>query len=106
MKGLGAKLVRYATVSVIATAVSLTVLGVLVGTSVVSAGWANVIATAVGTVPSFELNRRWVWHANGRRSMRAEIVPFAVLYMRQPIKLDSLWAGLCLLGAVYFMFRG
>ncbi len=33
-------------------------------------------------------------------------VPFAVLYMRQPIKLDFLWAGLCLLGAVYFMFRG
>ena len=33
-------------------------------------------------------------------------VPFAVLYMRQPIKLDFLWAGICLLGAVYFMFRG
>ena len=33
-------------------------------------------------------------------------VPFAVLYMKQPIKLDVLWAGLCLLGAVYFMFRG
>src|SRR5262249_35971079 len=32
-------------------------------------------------------------------------VPFAVLYMRQPIKLDFLWAGLCLMGAVYFMFR-
>ena len=32
-------------------------------------------------------------------------VPFAVLYMRQPIKLDFLWAGLCLLGAVYFLFR-
>ena len=32
-------------------------------------------------------------------------VPFAVLYMRQPPKLDFLWAGLCLLGAVYFMFR-
>jgi uncharacterized protein (DUF486 family) len=31
--------------------------------------------------------------------------PFAVLYMRQPIKLDFLWAGLCMLGAVYFMFR-
>ena len=31
--------------------------------------------------------------------------PFAVLYMRQPLKLDYLWAGLCLLGAVYFMFR-
>jgi uncharacterized protein (DUF486 family) len=32
-------------------------------------------------------------------------VPFAVLYMRQPLRLDFLWAGLCLLGAVYFMFR-
>ena len=31
-------------------------------------------------------------------------VPFAILYMRQPIKLDYLWAGLCMLGAVYFMF--
>ena len=33
-------------------------------------------------------------------------VPFAVLYMRQPIKLDFLWAGLCLAGAVFFVFRG
>ena len=33
-------------------------------------------------------------------------VPFAVLYMDQPIKLDYLWAGLCILGAVYFIFRG
>jgi uncharacterized protein (DUF486 family) len=32
-------------------------------------------------------------------------VPFAVLFMRQPMKLDYLWAGLCLLGAVYFVFR-
>ncbi|ATE59211.1 DMT family protein [Thauera sinica] len=32
-------------------------------------------------------------------------VPFAVLYMKQPLKLDYLWAGLCMLGAVYFMFR-
>ena len=32
-------------------------------------------------------------------------VPFALFYMRQPPKLDFLWAGLCLLGAVYFMFR-
>ena len=32
-------------------------------------------------------------------------VPFAVLYMREPLKLDYLWAGLCLVGAVYFMFR-
>ena len=32
-------------------------------------------------------------------------IPFAVFYMQQPIKLDYLWAGLCLVGAVYFMFR-
>lgn len=33
-------------------------------------------------------------------------VPFAVLYLREPLKLDYLWAGLCLVGAVYFIFRG
>jgi hypothetical protein len=32
-------------------------------------------------------------------------LPFAIFYMQQPVKLDYLWAGLCLLGAVYFMFR-
>jgi uncharacterized protein (DUF486 family) len=31
--------------------------------------------------------------------------PFAVIYMKQPIKLDYLWAALCLVGAVYFVFR-
>jgi uncharacterized protein (DUF486 family) len=35
----------------------------------------------------------------------AVFVPFAVLYMHQPVKLDYLWAGLCLVGAVYFIFR-
>ena len=32
-------------------------------------------------------------------------VPFAVFYLKEPIKLDYLWAGLCMLGAVYCMFR-
>lgn len=32
-------------------------------------------------------------------------VPFVVLYMKEPFKLDFVWAGLCLVGAVYFMFR-
>ena len=32
-------------------------------------------------------------------------VPFAVFYLQEPLKLDYLWAGLCLLGAVYFVFR-
>jgi len=32
-------------------------------------------------------------------------VPFVLIYMRQPLKLDYLWAALCMLGAVYFIFR-
>ncbi len=32
-------------------------------------------------------------------------VPFAVFYMKEPLKLDYVWAGLCLVGAVFFMFR-
>lgn len=35
----------------------------------------------------------------------AVFVPFALYYMQQPLKLDYLWAGLCLVGAVYFIFR-
>jgi putative flippase GtrA len=73
------RLLRYATVSAVSTIVSLVVLGVLVATRSVAAGWANVIATAVGTVPSFELNRRWVWGKGGRRSLAAEIGPFCTL---------------------------
>ena len=36
----------------------------------------------------------------------AVFIPFAVIYMRQPLRLDFLWAALCLCGAVYFVFRG
>lgn len=33
-------------------------------------------------------------------------IPFAILYLREPIKIDYLWAALCLCAAVFFMFRG
>src|SRR5215210_6149400 len=36
----------------------------------------------------------------------AVFVPFAAFYMREPLKLDYLWAALCMCGAVFFMFRG
>ena len=36
----------------------------------------------------------------------AVFVPFAMLYMKAPLKLDYLWAALCILAAVYFIFRG
>lgn len=32
-------------------------------------------------------------------------IPFSLMYLKEPLKLDYLWAGLCLLGAVFFMFR-
>jgi putative flippase GtrA len=73
------KLARYSAVSVISSSVSWTILGALVLTGATTAGWANVVATAAGTVPSFELNRRWVWGRTGSRSLLAEVGPFTVL---------------------------
>jgi len=35
----------------------------------------------------------------------AVFVPFVIFYMKQPVKLDYLWAALCMVGAVYFIFR-
>jgi putative flippase GtrA len=74
-----ARLARYASASVISTATTLSILGVLVYGHLLSAGWANVVATGAGTIPSFELNRRWVWAKAGRRSVLKEIVPFCSL---------------------------
>lgn len=74
-----AQLLRYSAVSGISTATSLTVLGVLVGLFGVDAVVANVLATAVGTVPSFELNRRWVWFDQSKRSLLRQVGPFCTL---------------------------
>jgi putative flippase GtrA len=73
------QLVRYGTVSAIATTTSLVILTGLVATAVVRPAPANVVATLAGMVPSFELNRRWVWGGRGRPSLRRQILPFAVL---------------------------
>jgi len=73
------RLVRYCGVSVVSTVASLVILGLLVGPVGLVATWSNVIATAVGTVPSFELNRRWVWNLTGRRPVLGQIVPFCAL---------------------------
>ena len=74
-----ARVLRYSAVSVVSTSVSLSILGALVATRAMTAGWANVLATAVATVPSFELNRRWVWARTGRRSVSREAVPYFAL---------------------------
>ena len=73
------QLIRYAAVSCIATGVSQCVLVVLVATRATGAVEANIIATMVGTIPSFEFNRRWVWGKTGRRSMATEVIPFAAI---------------------------
>jgi putative flippase GtrA len=72
------RLVRYGSVSAVSTATTLLLLGLLV-----LLGWpavlSNVTATAVGTVPSFELNRRWVWGQGQNRSIARQVVPYCLL---------------------------
>jgi len=59
---------------------------------------ANRIGYEVMTLPQLKILQEVV--------TLSVFVPFAVLYMGQPVKLDFLWAALCLMGAVYFVFRG
>jgi hypothetical protein len=58
---------------------------------------ANRIGYTVLTLPQLKIIQEVI--------TLAIFVPFSVYYMGQPIKLDYLWAGLCMLGAVYFIFR-
>jgi uncharacterized protein (DUF486 family) len=58
---------------------------------------ANRIGYTVMTLPQLKIVQEVV--------TLAVFVPFVVFYMRQPLKLDYLWAALCMLGAVYFIFR-
>jgi putative flippase GtrA len=73
------RLIRYSAVSVVSTCTSLVILALLVGGFGLAPVWSNVIATGVGTVPSFELNRRWVWQNTGQRSLFRQVVPFCAL---------------------------
>jgi putative flippase GtrA len=71
------KLIRYSMVSVISTIVSFAVLGFVFG---VYPRWSaipsTVFANCVATVPSYVLNRRWVWGKRGRSHLMKEVVPF------------------------------
>lgn len=70
------RLARYAAVSVVSTFTTMTVLGILIATRLTSPAVANIVATAAGTVPSFELNRAWVWKKKGKRAMGREVGAF------------------------------
>jgi uncharacterized protein (DUF486 family) len=58
---------------------------------------ANRIGFSVMTLPQLKILQEVI--------TLVVFVPFAVFYMRQPLKLDYLWAALCIVGAVYFVFR-
>ena len=73
-----AKVLRYSGASVISVAVGLLVLGINIDVFHLSPTVANVVAIAVCTVPSFELNRRWVWRLHGR-SDAGQFIPFCLL---------------------------
>lgn len=74
------KLWRYVATSAIATLVSLVALYLFYRVvKVGSAGEANVIATAIATVPSYYLNRTWAWGKTGRSDLWREVIPFWVI---------------------------
>jgi len=74
------KLIRYAMVSVVSTVVSFAVLGFVFG---VYPRWSEipstVFANVVATIPSYYLNRQWVWGKRGRSHLMKEVVPFWVM---------------------------
>jgi putative flippase GtrA len=73
------RLLRYSSVSVVSTVIGLSLLGLFVGVLRWPATWSNVIAVGIATVPSFELNRRWVWAQDGPRSILRQAVPYFLL---------------------------
>ena len=78
-KGRGRKPLLYSAVSVVAVATSQAVLVVCHGVLGLSAELSNIIAVAAGTVPSYELNRSWVWGKTSKSHLWKEVVPFWTL---------------------------
>ena len=73
-------------------------------------GWGLALFEYCFAVPANRIGYAHGFSAGQLKIMQEVItlsvfVPFAVLYMNEPVKLDYLWAALCLLGAVYFIFR-
>ena len=73
------------------------------------ASWGVALFEYLLQVPANRIGHA-VWNVGQLKIVQEVItltvfVPFAVLYLNQPLKWDYLWAGLCLVGAVYFIFR-
>lgn len=87
------KFAKYSMVSLVSVAVSQVVLGItfhLTENGVLS----SMVAVAVGTVPSYELNRRWTWRKGGPSHLWREIVPFWVMSF-----IGLVFSTICVYGA-------
>jgi putative flippase GtrA len=74
------KLIKYASVSLISTVVSQVALILLFGVfHVLSEVPANIVASVLATIPSYALNRRWVWGKSGKSHFWKEVAPFWIL---------------------------
>ena len=73
------------------------------------ASWGIALLEYLCQVPANRIG--YTQYSLGQLKIMQEVIalavfaPFAVLYMNQPLRLNFLWAGLCMVGAVYFMFR-
>lgn len=85
----GRKYFRYGAVSAIAILVSLCTLGVCYGLLRWSKITSQIAAVIISTIPSYELNRRWVWLRDGKSDLRTEVLPFWVVSVIQFV--ISLW---------------
>ena len=78
--------------------------------TVILLSWAIALVEYCFAVPANRLGYASGW-SGGQLKIAQEVitlavfVPFSVYFMGEPLKLDFLWAGLCLMGAVYFVFR-
>jgi putative flippase GtrA len=76
----GKKVVRYTLSSAITTVISFSAVAALYGFRIIpSVIWATLAGNVVGTVPAYNLNRRWTWNKRGRSIFRTEIAPFLAM---------------------------
>ena len=73
----GKRFLKYSAVSGVSVVVSN--IAFLIALQLTGDTWANVIAVSVGTVPSYELNRRWAWGRSGKGHLWREVAPFWIM---------------------------
>jgi len=76
----GRRIVRFVSASVVSTAVSFAAISLVYGLKIIRGEVdATLFGNLVGAIPSYWLNRRWVWRKSGRSHLRKEVLPFWIL---------------------------